>query len=99
MSNEDHVPVPPSSPPKPAEKTVQPPQRPPYAPPFLWRLGSAAVMGFSGVLCRSFLLACTSKLEVHGLDRFLQLLDERGDVEGRTRGLITGMLDLTPWSL
>jgi monolysocardiolipin acyltransferase len=47
-------------------------------------------MGAVGVLCRGFLLGL-SNLETHGLDNFLELLDEREDVEGRKRGLITGM--------
>lgn len=33
-----------------------------------------------------------STTEVHGLDRFLELLDERDNVEGRERGLITGKI-------
>jgi monolysocardiolipin acyltransferase len=45
-------------------------------------------MGAVGVLCRGFLLGL-SNLETHGLDNFLELLDEREDVEGRERGLIT----------
>ena len=32
----------------------------------------------------------TNITEIHGLDGFLKLLDERKDVEKRTRGLITG---------
>jgi monolysocardiolipin acyltransferase len=32
-----------------------------------------------------------SKVETHGMDGFLKLLDEREDVGGRERGLITGM--------
>ena len=32
----------------------------------------------------------TNSTEIHGLDGFLKLLDERKDVEKRTRGLITG---------
>jgi monolysocardiolipin acyltransferase len=47
-------------------------------------------MGFIGVLCRSFLYTL-SNTEVHGLDNFLELLDERENVEGRTRGLLTGL--------
>jgi monolysocardiolipin acyltransferase len=30
-------------------------------------------------------------MEVIGLDRFLQTLDKRKDIEGRERGLITGI--------
>jgi monolysocardiolipin acyltransferase len=47
-------------------------------------------MGVVGMLCRGFLFAL-STTEVHGLDSFLQLLDERENVAQRERGLITGM--------
>jgi monolysocardiolipin acyltransferase len=46
-------------------------------------------MGAVGLLCRGFL--AISKTEAHGLDKFLKLLDERENVEGRQKGLITGM--------
>jgi monolysocardiolipin acyltransferase len=46
-------------------------------------------MGAVGVLCRSFLLGA-SRLETHGMENFLELLDEREKVEGRQRGLVTG---------
>ncbi|KAI9659266.1 MAG: hypothetical protein M1821_001523 [Bathelium mastoideum] len=52
------------------------------------RLASSLVIGVSGFLCRAFLYAL-NRTETHGLDRFLRLLDERENVEGRTRGLIT----------
>ena len=94
MTADDSAPVPPSSPTQPSKPTVQPPQRPPYAPPFLWRLGSVAVVGLTGLLSRTFLLTCTAKFETHGLDGFLQLLDERKEPETRTRGLITGLVDV-----
>ena len=60
-------------------------------PSLPWRIGSSIVMGVAGALSRTFLLA-GNKLEVEGLDGFLELLDKRKDVEGRERGLITGML-------
>lgn len=63
----------------------------PSAPSWPWRAASSFTMGAVGVLCRGFLLGL-SKTEVHGLDGFLDLLDEREHVEGRTRGLITGSL-------
>lgn len=47
-------------------------------------------MGVAGAISRTFLLA-GNNLEVEGLDGFLDLLDKRKDVEGRERGLITGM--------
>jgi monolysocardiolipin acyltransferase len=46
-------------------------------------------MGAVGALCRGFLYGL-SNTEVHGLDGFLELLDERENVERRERGLITG---------
>lgn len=61
----------------------------PAQPSLAWRTGSAFTMGAVGFLCRSFLLGL-NRLEVNGLEQFLELLDERQDVESRTRGLITG---------
>lgn len=46
-------------------------------------------MGGIGLLCGGF-LRVLSRAEAHGLDKFLALLDERADVAGRERGLITG---------
>ncbi|KAF1987886.1 hypothetical protein K402DRAFT_310772, partial [Aulographum hederae CBS 113979] len=60
----------------------------PVSPGLQWRVGSAAVMGMTGILSRSFVQLC-SYTEVVGLDRFLKLLDERRDIEGRERGLVT----------
>lgn len=62
----------------------------PYQPSLPWRITSAATLGTVGFLCRSFLYTL-SRTEVHGLDQFLQVLDEREDEQGRTRGLVTGM--------
>ncbi|MCJ1475264.1 hypothetical protein MMC13_003926 [Lambiella insularis] len=45
-------------------------------------------MGLAGLACRVFMFGLSST-EVDGLDSFLQLLDERRDVERRQRGLIT----------
>lgn len=66
-------------------------EEPPTAPSLLWRFGSATVIGVTGFLARSFLLGA-NRLEVHGLDAFVDLLEERKDVKGRQRGLITGAL-------
>jgi len=63
----------------------------PYEPPMLTRAISSLTLGGVGFLCRSFLFAL-SRTEVHGLDNFLELLDERKDPKKRERGLITGML-------
>lgn len=40
--------------------------------------------------CRAFLYTANNT-EVHGLEKFLKLLESRADLESRTRGLITGM--------
>ena len=60
----------------------------PSQPSLPWRVGSACIMGISGSLSRLIMYG-TNSIEVHGLDGFLKLLDERKDVEKRTRGLIT----------
>jgi monolysocardiolipin acyltransferase len=41
------------------------------------------------VLCKGFL--GLNKVETHGMEGFLKLLDEREDVGRRERGLLTGM--------
>jgi monolysocardiolipin acyltransferase len=46
-------------------------------------------MAMVGLLSRGFLHGL-SRTEVNGLDGFLKLLDQRKNVEGRERGLITG---------
>jgi monolysocardiolipin acyltransferase len=65
------------------------PDEQPAAPSAPWRAGSAFVMGAVGLLCRGFLMM--SKTETHGLEKFVKLMEEREDVEGRQRGLVTGM--------
>ena len=61
----------------------------PAVPSLPWRTGSAVVMSTTGLISRAFLFgAC--KTEVHGLDEFLRVLDERKDVARRQRGLLTG---------
>ncbi|KAF4314637.1 Lysophosphatidylcholine acyltransferase [Botryosphaeria dothidea] len=67
----------------------------PAAPSLPWRCGSVVIMGAVGLLSRGFLVGL-SNLEVNGMDNFLKLLDERKDVQGRQRGLIT---DNLRWSL
>ncbi|KAH6625717.1 hypothetical protein C7974DRAFT_396592 [Boeremia exigua] len=68
---------------------MQPEERPeaPEAPSAPWRAASAIVMGAVGLLCKGFL--GLNKVELHGMERFLQLLDERQDPKERERGLIT----------
>ncbi|TVY59323.1 Lysophosphatidylcholine acyltransferase [Lachnellula suecica] len=53
-----------------------------------WRFSSSLIMGLTGSISRGFLYGL-NKTEVVGLDRFLELLDQRKDVEGRNRGLVT----------
>ena len=63
-------------------------------PPSLpWRFGSATVMGFIGILTRTFMYGANS-METHGLDGFLNLVDGRRDIDQRQRGLITGECSL-----
>ncbi|KAE8454265.1 hypothetical protein EG329_005190 [Mollisiaceae sp. DMI_Dod_QoI] len=60
----------------------------PSSPSLPWRFSSALIMGLTGSASRSFLYGL-NHTEVIGLDRFMQVLDRREDVEGRERGLIT----------
>ena len=63
----------------------------PARPSLPWRVGSSLIIGATGLLARTFFVGL-NKGQVHGLDRFLELLDERSDIHGRQRGLVTGML-------
>lgn len=63
-------------------------------PSLPWRLGSSLVMGLTGAICRVVMFGA-NKTEVHGLDRFLELLDEKRDIDSRQRGLITGKVSLS----
>ena len=56
-----------------------------------WRFGSSLIMGLTGSISRGFLYGLNNT-EAIGLDRFLQTLDQRKDVDGRERGLITGIM-------
>lgn len=58
-------------------------------PSLLWRIGSSITMGTIGVMSRLFMFGA-NRTEVHGLENFLELLDQRKDIEGRKRGLLTG---------
>ena len=62
------------------------PQSQPSGP---WRAGATFVMGVTGSLFRGLMYGA-NQLEVHGLEKFLQVLDGRKDVKARERGLITG---------
>ncbi|KAI2626704.1 acyltransferase [Hypoxylon sp. NC1633] len=61
---------------------------PPHQPPLSWRVRSSMAMGFTSALFRAFLYGFNS-VEVVGLERFLDVLDKRKDVDKRERGLIT----------
>lgn len=65
------------------------PEEQPEAPSAPWRAASAFTMSAVGLLCKGF-LSGLSIVETHGMEGFLKLLDERKDVAGRERGLITG---------
>lgn len=60
-------------------------------PSLPWRIGSSIVMGLTGTISRLVLFGVNTT-EVHGLGSFLEMLDQRRDVERRKRGLITGRL-------
>ncbi|MCJ1452854.1 hypothetical protein MMC28_003199 [Mycoblastus sanguinarius] len=60
----------------------------PPPPSLPWRIGSTAVMAFTGTVTRAFMHSANGQ-EANGLDKFLELLDERKDIDNRQRGLIT----------
>ncbi|KAF1847671.1 uncharacterized protein K460DRAFT_414373 [Cucurbitaria berberidis CBS 394.84] len=64
------------------------PEEQPEAPSAPWRAASAFTMGAVGLLCKGFLTGL-SRVETHGMEGFLKLLDEREKVAERERGLIT----------
>lgn len=61
----------------------------PQQPSLPWRAASSFIMGVTGALSRCFLFGL-SNTEVIGLDRFLEVIERRKDVEARDRGLLTG---------
>ena len=63
-------------------------QERPYQPPLPWRLTSTLNVGLVGLICRTFLYGL-NRTETRGLDRFLEILDQRRDEKTRTKGLIT----------
>lgn len=65
------------------------PEEQPEAPSGPWRAASNFTMGAVGLLCKGFLNGF-NRVETHGMYEFLKLLDERHDVAGRERGLLTG---------
>jgi len=66
-------------------------------PPSLgWRLGSTLTMSMVGGLTRVF-MTIPNTTKSHGKDAFMDLLDDREDVEDRRRGLITGLTFTCPY--
>ena len=63
----------------------------PDQPSLPWRVASASIMGIFGGAARLALYTALYT-ETHGLDEFKELVDERRNIEGRQRGLITGSL-------
>ncbi|KAI1261211.1 hypothetical protein F5Y18DRAFT_402945 [Xylariaceae sp. FL1019] len=61
---------------------------PPEQPPLPQRMTSSLIMGLAQGVSRAFLYGLNS-VEVTGLQRFLEVLDQRKDIEKRERGLIT----------
>ncbi|KAK8034773.1 hypothetical protein PG993_009768 [Apiospora rasikravindrae] len=57
-------------------------------PSLSWRMSSSFILGATSMLCRGFLYGLNT-VETTGLDRFLEILDKRKDVDKRERGLIT----------
>ena len=57
-------------------------------PSLFWRTASNQTLLTVGALCRGFLFGL-NKTEVHGLDRFLDLLKSRADYRDRRKGLLT----------
>lgn len=62
----------------------------PAAPSLPWRVSSSLIMGLTGGVARSFLYGLNN-VETTGLDNFLDILEKRKDIDGRERGLLTGM--------
>ena len=62
----------------------------PDQPSLPWRVGSSLIMGVAGAISRVIMFGANTT-EVHGLDRFLDLLDQRRDAAQRERGLVTGL--------
>lgn len=70
----------------PSSIAMPPPLQSPSLP---WRASSTVVTGLTGMVSRMFLYGF-NKVETTGLQRFLNILDEREDVDSRKRGLLTG---------
>ncbi|KAB5569979.1 acyltransferase-like protein [Coniochaeta sp. 2T2.1] len=57
-------------------------------PSLPWRMASSLVLGVSSCISKTFLFGL-NKTEVYGLQRFLEMVDDREDPAKRTKGLIT----------
>ncbi|TLD14317.1 uncharacterized protein PgNI_04762 [Pyricularia grisea] len=64
---------------------------PPQQPGFTWRNTSSMLIGLSVAVSKGFLYGL-NKVETIGLERFVELLDQRRDVQKRTKGLITAII-------
>lgn len=67
----------------------------PPPPSLAWLTGSTFIMGMVGGLTRIF-MTIPNTTRSHGKDAFMDLLDDREEVEDRRRGLITGKSSLAP---
>ncbi|KAK8136657.1 hypothetical protein PG984_004597 [Apiospora sp. TS-2023a] len=63
-------------------------KKPLEQPSLPWRMSSSIVLGATCMLSRGFLYGLNT-VETKGLDKFLEILDKRKDVDKRERGLIT----------
>jgi monolysocardiolipin acyltransferase len=74
----------------PSSSFSHPSNQPPQQQPSLsWRMTSSLVMGLTASLSRVFLYGLNT-VEVTGLQRFIEILDQRKDIVKRQKGLITG---------
>lgn len=62
---------------------------PPQQPSLTWRNTSSILIGLSVAVSKGFLYGL-NKVETIGLERFVELIEQRRDVKKRTKGLITG---------
>ncbi|KAH8837412.1 hypothetical protein MCOR27_008338 [Pyricularia oryzae] len=61
---------------------------PPQQPSLTWRNTSSILIGLSVAVSKGFLYGL-NKVETIGLERFVELIEQRRDVKKRTKGLIT----------
>lgn len=88
------------NPAKPMSELREMSPRPPAAvsrPSLSMRMKSSMIMGITGLISRTFLYGF-NKVEVSGLQRFIELVDSREDPEKRQRGLLTGNFYLLSYS-